>query len=264
MHVVTAAAGRAAQPAPPASRAATSTSRRCVVSPYAAGLADAGRGRDGSRRHRHRHGRRHHLASRSSSTATSSTPTSMPIGGGHVTNDIARGLSTPLAHAERMKTLYGNCIAVAGRRARDDPRAAGRRGGRPRNRRTIPRSILIGIIQPRLEETFELVRSRLEAARLRQDRRPPRRADRRRQPACRACASSPALVLDKQVRIGRPIRVARPGRGDRRARPSPPRPAFWPTRWRPMSKRSRPRRRLATGASNGVFGRLGHWLRENF
>ena len=37
---------------------------------------------------------------------------SVPIGGGHVTNDIARGLSTPLAHAERMKTLYGNCIAT--------------------------------------------------------------------------------------------------------------------------------------------------------
>ena len=28
----------------------------------------------------------------------------------------------------------------------------------------IPHSILVGIIQPRLEETFELVRSRLEAS----------------------------------------------------------------------------------------------------
>ena len=37
----------------------------------------------------------------------------VPVGGGHVTNDIARGLSTPLAHAERMKTLYGNAIASA-------------------------------------------------------------------------------------------------------------------------------------------------------
>ena len=36
---------------------------------------------------------------------------SVPIGGSHVTNDIARGLSTPLAHAERMKTLYGNAIS---------------------------------------------------------------------------------------------------------------------------------------------------------
>ncbi len=34
----------------------------------------------------------------------------VPIGGAHVTNDIARGLSTPTVHAERMKTLYGGAI----------------------------------------------------------------------------------------------------------------------------------------------------------
>ena len=37
----------------------------------------------------------------------------VPVGGAHVTNDIARGLSTPLAHAERMKTLYGSAHSVA-------------------------------------------------------------------------------------------------------------------------------------------------------
>src|SRR5580692_5261232 len=35
----------------------------------------------------------------------------VPVGGSHVTNDIARGLSTPVAHAERLKTLYGSAIA---------------------------------------------------------------------------------------------------------------------------------------------------------
>ena len=35
---------------------------------------------------------------------------SIPIGGAHVTSDIARGLSTPLAQAERLKTLYGTVI----------------------------------------------------------------------------------------------------------------------------------------------------------
>ena len=33
---------------------------------------------------------------------------SLPVGGAHVTNDIARGLSAPVAYAERMKTLYGS------------------------------------------------------------------------------------------------------------------------------------------------------------
>src|SRR6516165_6955353 len=35
----------------------------------------------------------------------------VPVGGGHVTNDIARGLSTPVAHAERLKTLFGSSIS---------------------------------------------------------------------------------------------------------------------------------------------------------
>ena len=36
---------------------------------------------------------------------------SIPVGGEHVTRDIARGLSTPLAHAERMKTQIGRAVA---------------------------------------------------------------------------------------------------------------------------------------------------------
>ena len=41
---------------------------------------------------------------------------SIPIGGIHVTNDIARGLSTPIASAEKLKTLYGSTIPTT----RDD------------------------------------------------------------------------------------------------------------------------------------------------
>ena len=35
---------------------------------------------------------------------------SIPLGGMHVTNDIARGLSTPVNHAERIKTMFGSAI----------------------------------------------------------------------------------------------------------------------------------------------------------
>ena len=31
----------------------------------------------------------------------------------HVTNDIARGMSTSIAHAERMKTLWGSALAAS-------------------------------------------------------------------------------------------------------------------------------------------------------
>ena len=102
---------------PPASPAAISTSARWSSRPMPPGWRP-GRRRDGSRRHA------------SSTWAAAPRPLavffdgnvvytdSIPIGGQHVTSDIARGLSTPLAHAERMKTLYGNCVALPGRRAR--------------------------------------------------------------------------------------------------------------------------------------------------
>ena len=68
---------------------------------------------------------------------------SLPVGGAHVTNDIARGLSAPVAYAERMKTLYGSAnptpsddqehfkiplVGEEGNRAsgRGDPRHRGR------------------------------------------------------------------------------------------------------------------------------------------
>ena len=35
----------------------------------------------------------------------------IPIGGNNITNDIARGLGTPLSQAERLKTLYGNLLS---------------------------------------------------------------------------------------------------------------------------------------------------------
>ena len=54
---------------------------------------------------------------------------SIPVGGEHVTRDIARGLSTPLAHAERMKTPDRPRRRQAQRRVRHHRRAADRRGG---------------------------------------------------------------------------------------------------------------------------------------
>ena len=36
---------------------------------------------------------------------------SLPVGGAHVTTDVARGLSTKLSEAERLKVLYGATIA---------------------------------------------------------------------------------------------------------------------------------------------------------
>ncbi len=88
---------------------------------------------------------------------------SLPVGGQHVTADIARGLSTTIAGAERIKTLHGSAIASANEDKEevevpprgDDPGAG---------TFSAPRSMLKGIIAPRVEETFELLRERLRAS----------------------------------------------------------------------------------------------------
>lgn len=87
----------------------------------------------------------------------------VPIGGMHITNDIARGLSTTIAHAERMKTLWGSAIAsqVDEREMIAVP-LLGERGVDTVQK--VPKSMLIGIIRPRLEEIFELLRGKLEAS----------------------------------------------------------------------------------------------------
>ena len=86
----------------------------------------------------------------------------LPIGGVHVTNDIARGLSTPVAHAERLKALYGSAQASP-----DDDREmlpVPMVGEEEHQIAKVPRSMVVGIIKPRLEETFEMIKERLDGS----------------------------------------------------------------------------------------------------
>jgi len=88
---------------------------------------------------------------------------SIPVGGQHVTQDIARGLSTSVAGAERIKTLHGSAIASANedREMIEAPPRGDDPGAGPV---FAPRSLLKGIIAPRVEETLELLRDRLKAS----------------------------------------------------------------------------------------------------
>ena len=85
----------------------------------------------------------------------------LPVGGLHVTKDIAAVLSTPLGSAERLKAIYGNVEPSA-----DDEREMLdiEQIGEEHQFAPVPRSALVGVIRPRMEETFELVRDRLDAA----------------------------------------------------------------------------------------------------
>ncbi len=86
----------------------------------------------------------------------------VPVGGQHVTRDIAGVLSTPIDNAERLKTLYGNAHGSP-----DDEREilpVQLIGEEDHQFARIPRSMVVGIIKPRLEETFEMVRDKLDGA----------------------------------------------------------------------------------------------------
>ena len=184
---------------------------------------------------------------------------SVPVGGGHVTNDIARGLSTAVAHAERLKTLFGGALSASTdeRETIAVPPIGEEDDGHVNH---VPKSLLVGIIAPRIEETFELVRDRLEASGF------DKIAGRRVVLTGGACQLHGArefagLILDKQVRIGRPLRV----RGLAEATAGP---AFSTTVGLlhfALSERAEGAR-LGRGRSrtaNRLLGRVGHWLREN-
>ena len=131
---------------------------------------------------------------------------SIPVGGCHVTSDIARGLSTPIAQAERMKTLYGSAIVSPSdeRELIDVPIIGEENTAQPNH---VPRSLLNGIIRPRIEETFEIVRARLDQAGV------ARTAGRRLVLTGGASlltetAKLAGLVLEKKVRLGRPMQIS--------------------------------------------------------
>jgi len=87
----------------------------------------------------------------------------IPFGGHHVTRDIAQGLSTPITAAERLKTLFGNCLSgVSTVRNLIDVTQIGDSG--QESVTTIPRRMLTSIIEPRVEEIFEFVRDKIKEA----------------------------------------------------------------------------------------------------
>lgn len=128
----------------------------------------------------------------------------IPVGGQSITSDLAKGLLTSVEQAERIKIMYGGAMASQTDEAEmiDVPRL-GDDGENEQN--LVPRSHIIGIIQPRAEEIFELVRARLRDTGL--DRVIGRRVVLTGGGSQLTGMKDLAThVLDKQVRLGKPIR----------------------------------------------------------
>lgn len=129
----------------------------------------------------------------------------IPIGGGHVTMDIARCFSTTLTHAERLKTLYGSAIhSVSDDREMIIVPLVGERRGEGTNQ--MPKSALVAVIKPRIEEIFELVRERLKKAGVDPclGRRVVLTGGASQLAGVRELAT---MILGKNIRLGKPIHL---------------------------------------------------------
>lgn len=184
------------------------------------------------------------------------------LGGNHVTTDIARGLSIRLSDAERLKTLYGACLASA-----SDERETvavvqvGEDGEHPAH---LPKANLISIIKPRAEEILELVRDRLKSAGL------PAHAGRRLvltggASQLTGMAEQAKRIISGQVRMGRPLGVE----GLPESAKSPAFSASVGLLVYPQvsgNEHFRPSRRISAPGpeANGYMGRVGRWLKSSF
>lgn len=128
---------------------------------------------------------------------------SVPLGGAHVTSDIARMLSAPLGAAERIKSLYGSAFGdlEAGTDTIEVPQM-GEEGETGAHR--VKRSLLTRIIQSRMEEILVEIRDRLRKSGF------DVAAGRRAVLTGGACQLAgvrelASRVLNKQVRLGRPV-----------------------------------------------------------
>lgn len=84
----------------------------------------------------------------------------LAVGGNHITSDIAVGLRTPMVEAEKIKRRYG--CALTSRIQKDETIEVPSVGGR--KPRVLSRQVLGEIIEPRVQEIFELVQGELAEA----------------------------------------------------------------------------------------------------
>ncbi|MGN6582829.1 MAG: cell division protein FtsA [Rhizobiaceae bacterium] len=84
----------------------------------------------------------------------------MPIGGNHVTLDMAKGLSTRIEDAERLKVMHGSALpaSVDDRDIVSVQPIGGEETDVPVQ---VPRSVMTRIIRARIDETLEIIRDRL-------------------------------------------------------------------------------------------------------
>ena len=185
------------------------------------------------------------------------------LGGHNVTLDMARGLNASVADAERIKTFYGS-VLVGGSDERDMITVPTIGEDERDHAQFVPRSTLVHIIKPRVEEILEMVRDRLKASSF--------AAEARGRVIITGGASQiaglPELashIFGRPVRIGRPLGIAGLPEAAKGA-------AFavttgllvYPQAAHLEYFETRSKRFLRSGTGGGYLARVGQWLRESF
>lgn len=184
------------------------------------------------------------------------------LGGHHVTMDLARGLSTSLQGAERIKTLHGNVLGGAVDE-RDQIAVPPVSGDEREPAQLVSRALLTRIIKPRVEEILEMVRDRLAVS--------PFAGEPRARVIVTGGAAELTGLTDLAAKIlGRPVRIGRP-LGISGLPDGAKGPAFavasgllvYPQSAHLEHYEARHAQRLMHGKGSYI-ARVGQWLRESF
>jgi cell division protein FtsA len=184
------------------------------------------------------------------------------LGGQHVTMDLARGLNTRVADAERIKTLYGSVLAGASD-DRDMITVPPINDDEREQTQFVSRAQLVAIVKPRVEEVLEMVRDRLAASSFATDPRG-RVILTGGASQLTGLADLATRILNRPVRIGRPLGIAGlPDAAKGAAFAVAAGLLVYPQAAHLEHFEARGRRYPKTG-TGGYFARVGRWLRESF
>ena len=182
----------------------------------------------------------------------------VPLGGHHITQDIARCLSISLPNAERIKTLHGQAMKISGGDSKDTKGIEiALLGEEHTEKANITHGMLTGIIQPRLEEIFELTQGLLKHAGIDEHltQRLVLTGGSSQMTAIRELAQ---ISFGKQVRLGKPLGLVGISRLDN--------PAGYATaagllKYGMTMEYGRQQKLLSSGGkSSGMMGKFWSWI----
>jgi cell division protein FtsA len=182
----------------------------------------------------------------------------LPVGGNHVTFDVASALQAPLKEAERIKTLYGTLLSAHS--DEHDQLSYQLAGTSDAEQQQATRAQIRDIIAPRMDAILGLLADRIEAVAVPQ-------ALLGRIVLTGGASQLPGLAERAATRLGRPVRLGRPlpHAGLPQSICGPAFAAVVGLAAAALDRETGVRAEAGRdGQAGGYFGRVGQWIRESF